>query len=88
MRKGGYTIINLKDTDFTLDTAVTVRGIYERVEGSYRKPILISGLTIGGVEQADVYAQVTVDGTSIVLTTPVHTITVTDEDVITVKKIN
>lgn len=51
--KGGYKIIDLKNTNFTVDEASTVKGVYEALESSYRKPILLSNIVIGGVERSD-----------------------------------
>lgn len=54
MRKGGYTIIDLKDTALTTGgDAVTIKGIYERIEGNYRKRIVLSGLNLDDSELAD-----------------------------------
>lgn len=47
MKRGGYRIIDLQDKLITLDseTGVEIPGIYEAIEGNYRKALLISGLT-------------------------------------------
>ena len=58
--KGGYKIIDLHDTDITVGgDGVTIAGIYNAIEHNYRKPILISGLHIGGVEQEDCFVTLT-----------------------------
>lgn len=54
MKKGGYQIIDFGDVNIT-DTGVTVPGIHKAIESSYRKAILISGVTLNGVEQRDCF---------------------------------
>ena len=51
--KGGYQIIDLKDINFTIGTGSKVDGVYKKIEGSYRKPCLLSNITIGGAEKND-----------------------------------
>lgn len=51
--KGGYKILDLKNIDFTVDEAKTVPGVYEALENSYRKPILVSNIVVGGIERSD-----------------------------------
>lgn len=60
MLKGGYKIIDFKDVNLTAGTGVKIAGIYEDVEKSYRKPLLLSGITIDAVEKPDcfVYCEV------------------------------
>lgn len=54
MRKGGYKIIDLKDNNFTVGgSSITIPGIYEAIENSHRKAILLSGIVIGGIERND-----------------------------------
>ena len=52
MKKGGYKIIDLKNTNLTLSGA-NIKGLYEEIESNYRKPILLSGIIINGYEYAD-----------------------------------
>lgn len=54
--KGGYKLIDFKETDITVDgQAVTIAGVYSAIESSYRKQIVLTGLSIGGVEHKDVF---------------------------------
>lgn len=54
--KGGYKLIDFKETDITVDgPAVTIVGVYSAIESSYRKQIVLTGLSIGGVEHKDVF---------------------------------
>lgn len=63
MIKGGYRIIDFKDTPLVIEGAtMMIEGIYESVEGNYRKPLLLSGLVINGVEKPDVFAMPLVVG--------------------------
>lgn len=85
MIKGGYKIIDFKDTPLTTGgEATTIAGIYGSIEGSYRKPLLLSGLTIDGIERNDVYAPATVSGSNFVFTAYGKTITITGADAVTV----
>lgn len=55
--KGGYKIINFKGIPLNKDSKVTIDGIYESIENSYRKPLLFSGVNIGGVIYPDMFIQ-------------------------------
>lgn len=77
--KGGYHILNLQNKD--LQYSPTIPGAYESVEGSYQKPILLSGIVIGGVEKADVYRMPVVSGSSYVFENVYgYDLTLTDSD--------
>lgn len=85
MIKGGYKIIDFKDNPLTTGgVATTITGIYDSIKGSYRKPLLLSGLTIDSIKCNDVYAPATVSGTNFVFTAYGKTITITDTDAVTV----
>lgn len=51
--RGGYKIIDLKGHTLTLAASVTVPGIYEAIEGSY-KAFLIENLTFVAANEATV----------------------------------
>lgn len=54
--KGGYKLIDFKETNITVGgNAVTVAGVYNAIESAYRKQIVLTGLSIGGVEHCDVF---------------------------------
>lgn len=57
MLKGGYHILDLHSTPFTTanSTNINIPGIYESIEGSYGKPILLSGYMFDAVEYGDIY---------------------------------
>lgn len=85
MIKGGYKIIDFKDTPFTTGGAtMMIDGIYDTVEASYRKPLLLSGLTIDSKEYSDTFAQPTISGSNYVFTVYGKTITITDTDAVSV----
>ena len=53
--KGGYKLIDLKESKLTVGGGgVTVKGIYNSIENSYNKPLILTGINIGGVERNDV----------------------------------
>ena len=54
----GYKVIDFHDNNLTTTAAVTIPGIHDAIEAAYRKPLLLSGLTIAGVEKPAVFAQV------------------------------
>lgn len=85
MIKGGYKIINFKDAPLKAGgSTMMIKGIYDTVEASYRKPLLLSGLTIDGIERNDVYATPTLSGSNYVFTAYGKTITITDTDTVSV----
>lgn len=53
----GYQIIDFKDINLVVGTASTIKGVYSKIEKNYRKPILIVGITIAGVEKASVFKE-------------------------------
>ena len=83
MTKGGYQIIDLKDVKLTLGTGVTFKGVYNQIKGT-RKAILVSGLNIAGTEYHDTFVDFTVSSTTYTGTIYGKTITVTNEDLVTV----
>lgn len=86
MRKGGYRIIDLDDINFTLDVAMMIPAIHEEIEGSYRKPLLLSGLTVAGVEYADVYVTPVVNESAYMISAYDFTIKVESTDAVTISK--
>lgn len=85
MRKGGYQIIDLHDTNFTAGgAAMMIDGIHEKIEGSYRKPILMSGLTIGGVEYPDAYVEMKVNESAYTTTAYGYDIKIENTDAVTI----
>lgn len=84
MLKGGYKIVDFKDVDITTEAGGAVAGIFEEIEGSYRKALLVSGVTIDGVEQRDTFVNPTVNDGAYVFSVYGKTLTVKKDDTITV----
>lgn len=85
MIKGGYKIIDFKDTPLvTGGDTMMIEGIYDSIEGSYRKPLLLSGLNLDGVERNDVYATPTLNESNFVFTAYGKTFTIKNTDAVTV----
>lgn len=81
---GGYVIVDFKGVNLTKEKASVIAGIYESIEASHHKAILVSGVTIDGVEQRDTFINPTVNASNFVFTAYGHTITVSAEDNITI----
>ena len=79
--KGGYKIIDLENNDW--GSAFTVKGIFVALANSYKKPILVTGITISSTQMNDCYAPLTEDDGDYVLTLYGYTLTITDEDSVT-----
>lgn len=92
MGKGGYQIIDFKDIDLTIDgDGVTIDGVYERLEGNYRKPTFVEGLSVGGVEKTGQYVAFTVSGDdfvgNIIVGGTAYLCTITNADLVTLTTI-
>lgn len=59
MNKGGYQILDLKNTNFALGTGAVVAGVYGKIAGT-KKPVFVSGIVIAGTEYHDTYVDFTV----------------------------
>ena len=89
MIRGGYKIIDLKNKELTVDVGMVYEGIYESIE-STNKPILLSGLNIGGKEYPDFWAfpEIYESNYYFILTSSsgdTTKITIEDTDVVTVE---
>ena len=87
--KGGYKLIDLKDNKLTVDgDGVTVKGIYNSIENSYNKPLILTGINIGGVERNDVFIVFSYNSGSYVANISVtEKITITNADLVTITTI-
>ena len=83
MTIGGYQIIDLKNTKLTVGTGTKIDGVYDKIK-STRKAILISGLNVGGTEYHDTFVELTVSGTNYTGTIYGKTITISNEDLVTI----
>ena len=88
--KGGYKLIDLKDNKLTVGgKGVTVKGIYNSVENSYNKLLILTGINIGGVERNDVFIDFSDDSGSYVANiSATEKITITSADLVTVATIS
>lgn len=80
--KGGYKLIDLEKVDFLeLEVGAVIKGIHAKIESSYAKALMLTGIVIDGVEKNDVMISElkVVDG-SFVFKAYGYEITVTDED--------
>lgn len=83
MKKGGYRIIDFGDVNIT-STGVTVSGIHKAIESSYRKAILISGVTLNGVERRDCFVDCTNASGNYTFSAYGKTFTISAEDKVTI----
>jgi hypothetical protein len=84
MKRGGYKIIDFRDVDILTNGGATVTGIYEEIEKRRRKAILISGITIDGVEKSDCFVDCEVSGSNYTFTAYGKTFTITNADKVTI----
>lgn len=87
--KGGYKLIDLKDNKFTIGGGgITVKGIYNSIENSYNKPLILTGINVGGVEKNDVFVDFADDSGSYVANiSATEKITITNADLVTITAI-
>ena len=87
--KGGYKIIDLKGTNFTLNTASKVEGVHEAITSNYHKPTLLENFLIAGVEQTAQYVTFITSGGNLVanINNGSQTITITNGDQVTIANV-
>lgn len=87
--KGGYKLIDLKESKLTIGGGgVTVKGIYNSIENSYNKPLILTGINIGGDERNDVFIVFSVDsGNYVANISATEKITITNADLVTITTI-
>lgn len=87
MTKGGYQIIDLQDKNHELDVGMVHEGIYDLIEGT-RKAILLSGVTIEGVEYRDTFVEPLIIDSAYVcfFYGDKFTVTIQDNDVVIFKQ--
>ena len=87
MNKGGYQILDFKNTNFAPSTGVTVSGAFSTIAGT-KKPILASGIVIAGTEYHDTYVDFTLiqSGSTNSFIGAIYgkAIKITDADVVTI----
>lgn len=81
----GYQIISLRDTPFiTGGATMMLDGIYDQIESNNRKPILLDGIVIDGVERNAVFTQANLNGSNYEFNVYGKKITITDTDTVSV----
>ena len=89
MNKGGYQILDLKNTNFALGTGAVVTGAYSTIAGT-KKPILVSGIVIAGKRYNDTYVDFTIvtTGNIIAFEGTMHgkKISITNKDIVTISE--
>ena len=85
MNKGGYQILDLKNTNFALGTGAVVAGAFETIRGT-KKPILVSGIVIAGTEYHDTYVDFTVVSSAFEGTMHGKKIKITNTDIVTISE--
>lgn len=88
--KGGYKLIDLKDSKITVGgNGVTVKGIYNSIENSYNKPLILTGINIGGIDRNDIFIDFSYNSGSYVANiSPTEKITITNADLVKVATIS
>ena len=88
--KGGYKLINLKDSKLTVGgNGVTVKGIYNSIKNSYNKPLILTGINIGGAERNDVFINFSENSGSYVANiSATEKITITSADLVKIATIS
>lgn len=85
--RGGYKIIDFREVELTPYEGLKIEGIYDSIEGSYNKPLMLSGINIGGTVYSDRYCSPYLSGTAFVFDLSYDTTTikikVEDTDVVT-----
>lgn len=87
MLKGGYKIIDFKDIPIVTGTGVTVVGVYESIESSHRKAIMLSGINLDGVEKPDCYVDCSVQDGNYKFSAYGKNWTITKDDEVTAEAI-
>ena len=89
MNKGGYQILDLKNTNFALGTGKVIAGAFETIRGT-KKPILVSGIKIAAKKYNDTYVDFTVGMTGNIIafdgTIYGKKIKITNTDIVTISE--
>lgn len=83
-RRGGYMILDVSGHNLSSGVQATIPGIYERLEANHGKPVLLSGLNVGGKEYGDIFVDVTLNESAYNFTAYGKTVKIEAEDKITV----
>lgn len=88
--KGGYKLIDLEENKFTVGgDGITVKGIYNSIKNSYNKPLILTGINIGGIERNDIFIDFSVNsGNYVANISATEKITITNADLVTIATIS
>lgn len=85
MARGGYQIISLKGENLKVGVNTTIKGLHDKIEGSYCKPLLLSDIVIDGKEYNDLYVSyVASNGVFSIKGVYGYTITISDADAVAI----
>lgn len=87
--KGGYKLIDLKESKLNIGgNGVTVKGVYNSIENSYNKPLILTGINIGGIDRNDIFIDFSKDSGSYVANISAkEKITITNADLVKITTI-
>lgn len=87
--KGGYKLIDLKDNKLTVGgSGITINGIYNSIKDSHNKPLILTGINIGGVERNDIFVDFADEsGNYVANISTKESITITNADLVTITAI-
>ena len=74
----GYKLINLKNIDLKTTVATEIAGIYKSIESNYRKPLILEGVVLDGVEVIDKWVNAQVGNNKFTFKIPYITIEITN----------
>ena len=79
---GGYKMIDLRNQSLST-TKVTINGIYESIKNSYKKPLMLININIGGVEKNNTFVTLKLSGTTFSCDVYGYTIQITNKNEVT-----
>lgn len=86
--RGGYRIIDFKNTALTSGEQASIENLYQQVKNPYKKACIVSGLIVSDIEYPDFYAVFFPDSENysagVVISGKTLTIEVTPDDNVTV----
>ena len=85
--KGGYKLISLKGTAFTLGTAAVVKGIFNAIANSYYKHLILCDIVVGSTHLNDCELIVQKSSGDFVGEVYGYSITIEDDDKVTIAEI-
>lgn len=78
---GGYTIVDLGDNSFSVNSKKTIPGVYAAI--SSEKPCMLTGIKVGSTKIKDMWINLEKSGTTYLTTIPGYHIAFTNDDGVT-----